>query len=105
MIALQGRRILAYGQPVDMRKGFTGLYGLVLQQLREDPQSGDAFVFINRTGSHLKCFLWDRTGFVILTKRLENGRFRLRNPAEKLEIDEKRLKLLMDGVKIGGNSA
>ena len=104
MIILQGRRILAYGLPVDMRKGFNGLHGLVVQQLSEEPLSGDVFIFLNRTGTRLKCFLWDRTGFVILTKRLENGKFRLRNTANKLELDEKRLKLLLDGVKTGGNS-
>lgn len=101
---LTGRRIFAYGQPVDMRKGFTGLEALILQHLDEDPLGGDAFVFINRTGTHLKCFLWDRTGYVIIAKRLENGRFRLRGSGDKQEIDEKRLKLLLDGVKIGGIS-
>ena len=104
MIALHGRRILAYGRPVDMRKSFKGLHELVIQHLAEEPLSGDAFVFLNRTGTHLKCLLWDRTGFWIIAKRLENGKFRLRCTASKLEMDEKRLKLLMDGVKIGGNS-
>lgn len=104
MISLQGRRILAYGQPVDMRKGFVGLESLVIQQLQEKPLSGDAFIFINRTGKTLKCFLWDRTGFVIFTKRLENGKFRLRGSANKLEIEEKSLRLLLDGVNIGGIS-
>lgn len=100
-----GRRIFAYGQPVDMRKGFTGLEALILQHLDEDPLSGDAFVFINRTGTHLKCFLWDRTGYVIIAKRLERGRFRLRGSNNKVEIDEKRLKLLLDGIPIGGFSS
>lgn len=55
-------RIFVYGRPVDMRKGFTGLQGLVLQHLRENPLSGDVFVFINRRRSHLKCLMWDRAG-------------------------------------------
>lgn len=98
----RARRIFAYGQPVDMRKGFTGLECLILGHLGEDPLSGDAFVFINRTGRHLKCFLWDRTGYVIIAKRLERGRFRLRSTDSKLELDDKRLKLLFDGFSVGG---
>jgi transposase len=96
------RRIFAYGQPVDMRKGFTGLESLILEHLGEDPLGGDVFVFINRRGRHLKCFLWDRTGYVIIAKRLEHGRFRLRGSREKLELDDKRLKLLFDGINVGG---
>ncbi len=74
-------RIFVYGQPVDMRKGFTGLEVLIRHKLHEDPLSGDLFVFINRRGTLLKCFLWDRTGYVIIAKRLERGKFRLRNKA------------------------
>jgi hypothetical protein len=81
------------------------LIRILASSLREHQQSQfDVFIFLNRTGTCLKSFLWDRTGFVILSKRLENGKFRLRNTASKLELDEKRLKLLLDGVKTGGNS-
>ena len=59
------RRIFAYNCPVDMRKGFLGLEGLVRIALDKDPLSGDIFVFTNRAGTHLKCLFWDRTGFVI----------------------------------------
>lgn len=97
-------RIFAYNQPVDLRKGFNGLQGVVVQNLDEDPLSGDVFVFVNRRGRLLKCFLWDRTGFVIVSKRLEQGRVHLRGTAHKLELDERRLKLLFDGISVGGFS-
>jgi transposase len=42
------RRILAYREPVDMRKSFTGLVGVVKGVLAEDPLSGTLFVFLNR---------------------------------------------------------
>ena len=100
----RARRIFAYGKPADMRKGFIGLESLILQALGEDPVSGDVFVFINRTGTQLKCFLWDRTGYVIISKRLERGKFVIRGVGEKLELDEKRLGLLFDGVKTGGTA-
>lgn len=88
-----------------MRKGFNGLQKIILQSLCEDPLSGDAFVFINRRGRLLKCFVWDRTGYVIISKRLEQGKVRLRGTADKLELDPRRLRLLFDGISVGGFSA
>jgi transposase len=106
MSLLQERvgRIFAYRPPVDMRKGFRGLESLILQELGDDPLSGDTFVFINRGGKYMKCFLWDRTGYVIISKRLERGKFQLRGSSDRLELDNRRLKLLFDGIKIGGIS-
>lgn len=101
----RGRRIFAYNCPVDMRKGFLGLEGLVRTTLGKDPLSGDIFVFVNRTGTHLKCLLWDRTGFVIIFKKLEHGKFRFHGTTSQLELDEQRLALLLDGLKVGGISS
>jgi hypothetical protein len=38
-------RVFAYTLPIDMRKGFDGLYGLVSTHLGRDPLSGDLFLF------------------------------------------------------------
>lgn len=100
----RARRIFAYSCPVDMRKGFLGLEGLVRMVLEKDPLSGDVFVFVNRSGTHLKCLFWDRTGFVIVYKRLEHGKFRFHGTDQQLELDENRLSLLLDGMKVGGIS-
>lgn len=99
------RRIFAYTCPVDMRKGFLGLEGLVRSTLQKDPLTGDIFVFINRSGTHLKCLMWDRTGFVIVYKRLERGKFGFCGGGQQLELDEQRLSLLLDGLKVGGISS
>ena len=96
------RRIFAYSCPVDMRKGFLGLEGLVRGVLGKNPLTGDVFVFVNRTGTHLKCLLWDRTGYIIVYKKLEHGKFRFHGTADQLELDEQRLSLLLDGLKVGG---
>jgi transposase len=50
------RRILAYTQPVDLRKSINGLVGLVKSVLAEDPLSGSLFVFVNRRGNYLKLY-------------------------------------------------
>ena len=87
-----------------MRKGFGGLESVIRRELGQDPLSGDIFVFISRTGHLMKCFLWDRTGYVIISKRLERGRFQLRGSVDRVELDEKRWKLLFDGICVGGIS-
>lgn len=101
----RARRIFAYSCPIDMRKGFLGLEGLVRIALQKDPLSGDVFVFVNRSGTHLKCLFWDRTGFIIVYKRLGHGKFRFHGTEQQLELDEERLALLLDGMKVGGISS
>lgn len=95
-------RVFIYGQPVDMRKSFDGLFTLVSSVLGEDPLSGDLFIFVNRRRNYLKGLLWDRTGFLLIAKRLEKGQFHLRNKADKVVIERKLLRRLLDGVSVGG---
>ena len=57
-----------------MRKGFNGLYGLVLDQLLCDPMSGHVFLFSNAQRNRLKLLFWDGSGLWICAKRIERGR-------------------------------
>lgn len=63
-------------EPVDMRKGFDGLFGVVRDQLGQDPLSGHLFLFTNRSHTRLKALVWDGSGLWVCAKRLERGRFR-----------------------------
>jgi transposase len=99
--AQEVRRILAYREPVDLRKSFPGLVGLVKGVLAEDPLSGTVFVFVNRRGTLIKSIYWDRTGFCLFAKRLERGRFRLPGEDPRQELDAQRLQLVLDGIKLG----
>ena len=99
----RNQRILAYSQPIDMRKSFNGLIGIIRNCLRANPLSGDIYLFVNRRGTYLKAFLWDRTGYVIIAKRLERGRFLLPSTGEDNQVavvSEDILLLLFDGVSI-----
>lgn len=62
-------------EPVDMRKGFDGLHGLVRDRLGQDPLSGHLFLFANRSRTRLKVLVWDGSGLWVCAKRLEKGRF------------------------------
>lgn len=88
-------------RPVDMRKSFDGLMGLITSQLQADPSSGQFFVFINRRKTHIKIFYFDGSGYCIWCKRLEQGQFnRAATCDPKEEIDWLALRLLLDGVEI-----
>ena len=95
------RKIFAYSTPVDMRKSFDGLLALVKSVLEEDPLSGSLYVFVNRQGNYLKLIYWDRTGYCLFAKRLERGKFKLSSCSEKQEITEQKLKLILDGIRLG----
>jgi len=61
-------RVFLAVEPVDMRKGFEGLYGLVGERLAEDVRSGALFVFTNKRRTRLKALYFDGTGLWLLTK-------------------------------------
>jgi len=93
-------RVFVFGEPVDMRKSFTGLYALSKHRLGQDPLSGHLFVFINRRGDYLKALYWDRTGFCLWAKRLERGRFVSDwGRMGTRELDYTGLKLLLEGIE------
>lgn len=60
---------------VDMRRGVDGLLQLVAEAFTQDAFSGQVFVFIGRRRDRVKMLWWHSTGFVLLYKRLESGRF------------------------------
>lgn len=95
------RRILAYSDPVDMRKSFHGLVALVQGLLGEDPLSGSLFVFFNRRRNYVKLVTWDRTGYCLFAKQLEQGRFHLPTGDAKQEITEQAFRLILDGIVLG----
>lgn len=94
-------RVHVYGQPVDMRKSFDGLYALTRQELGLDPLSGRLFVFINRRATQMKVLYWDRSGFCLWAKRLEEGRFLSDwRQVTTREMDWTGLKLLLEGIEV-----
>lgn len=82
-------------QPTDMRNGFDGLAGIVRNYLKKDPISGDVFIFLNKTRTHIKLLYWDGDGFALFYKRLERGRYDQHTIVTGLSKEMKREELMM----------
>jgi transposase len=73
--ALAGARIVVATVPVDGRKGMDSLAMLVQQALRDNPFSGDIFIFRTKKADRIKIVAWDGTGLWLHHKRLEDRTF------------------------------
>lgn len=93
-------RVHLYGAPCDMRKSFNGLIALTKNAMGRDPLSGHLFVFVNRRGNYLKSLYWDRSGFCIWSKRLEQGNFVSNwKGMRSREMDYTQLKMMLEGIE------
>jgi transposase len=96
-------RIFIYTQPTDMRCGFDKLAMLTECFMQQDPFSGHLFVFFNRRGDKCKILFWDRSGFVIWYKKLQEGTFeRLPGAGHRaaLEVDIAKLSWILEGIDL-----
>lgn len=100
--------------PTDMRKSFDGLAALAVDVVRQEPLSGHLFVFRNRREDRIKVLYWDRTGFCLFYKRLEQGTFRFprgldtttattpadTKPLSAREVDAADLAMILEGIDL-----
>jgi transposase len=95
-------RVFLAVEPIDMRGSFDALAGQV-RQLSLDPQDGHLYVFTNARKTLMKVLFFDRSGWCILAKRLEQGTFQIPAVAEgqrQLAIDAAVLGLILEGVDL-----
>lgn len=99
-------RIYIAAEPVDLRRGFDGLAAATRSIIHENPLSGHLFVYLNRRKNRIKLLVWDRTGYMVLYKRLERGTFCLpTEPAageRHVEVDAGELGLMLEGIDLKG---
>ena len=98
-------RIFCCTEPVDMRKSFDGLLGLVEDVFQQDILDGHLFVFVNRRRDRMKMLYFDRDGLAIWYKRLEPPRgyptFEIPGEGQKtLELSPSQLAMLLGGVEL-----
>ena len=96
-------RIFVSTQPTDMRRSFDGLAMMTRENMGQDPLSGHLFVFFNRRGDRVKIMFWDRSGYCIWYKRLEQGVFRMpqsivNTPNPEVEVTD--LSLILEGIDL-----
>ena len=90
-------RIFVCKDPVSMRKSFEGLSTAVEQLFPGELFSGAFFIFVNRERNHMKVLFWDRDGFVIWYKRLEQGAFA--RTTQNSTLDRREFLMLLEGIE------
>jgi transposase len=96
-------RIWLATQPADMRCGFDRLAELARVVTNQNPMDGHLFLFRSRGGDRLKILLWEKDGFVLWYKRLEEGVFKLPRiePEQKsVELRASELAMMLDGIDL-----
>jgi transposase len=96
------QRYFFYSGLTDMRKGFDSLCGLVREEFKMNPLSGDVFIFLSKTRNKIKLLQWQYDGFAIYYKRLERGTFEmpLLEKNHIASITSQQLILIMEGIKL-----
>ncbi len=98
-----GVRIWLATQPADMRCGFDRLAALAQTVSGQDPLAGHLFVFRGRSGDRLKILYWDRDGYCLWYKRLEEGVFKLPRvtaDTHSLQLRPSELAMLLEGIDL-----
>lgn len=85
----------------DMRKSIDGLSAIVQQNFQLNPFEDSLFLFSGRRRDRMKALYWECDGFVLLYKRLENGRFRWPMDEEQARLLTKQeFRWLLEGLSI-----
>lgn len=97
-----GTRVFLATNRVDGRKGINGLSALVRSQFSQDPLSGTMFVFFTKRADIVRVLYWDRDGYVLVTKRLEVGRFRVpwKGESGHVSLEAAELLLVLEGIDL-----
>jgi len=96
-------RIWLATQPADMRCGFDRLAELAGAVTEQNPLDGHLFLFRGRHGDRLKILYFDRDGWALWYKRLEEGTFKLPRFDEKarsVELRASELAMMLDGIDL-----
>lgn len=96
-------RIWLATEPADMRCGFDRLAELAASVTGQDPLCGHLFLFRSKGGDRMKILCWDRDGYALWYKRLEEGTFKLPriDPSRRsVELRASELAMLLDGIDL-----
>jgi transposase len=94
------RRVVLACGTVDLRKGIDGLVMIIGDKYKQNPfEKGTLFLFCGQRSDRIIGLLWQGTGFLLLYKRLEDGRLSWpRTTEEAAELTEEQFNYLMLGL-------
>ena len=99
IIDLNKARIFIRPGNTDLRKAVNGLAMLVEQQMKGEVFSGDVFLFCNQERKLIKAIWWDKSGFWLCQKRLEEEKYPWPESIEAVkELSRQELLMLLDGI-------
>jgi transposase len=98
-IDLNKVRIFIRPGVTDLRKATNGLTGIIEQKMTGEVFSGNVYLFCNRERKLLKAIWWDRNGFWLSQKRLEQDKFPWPQTNEAVqELSSEQLSMLLQGI-------
>ena len=99
--------VFLYRNFVDFRKSINGLSALVEMELELPVMSGALFVFCNKGRDKLKILYWDKTGFALWYKRLEQDKFKwpIKVDMPVMNLTHEQFEWLLSGCDIIGHQA
>jgi transposase len=84
----------------DLRYGIDGLANVV-QQYSQHLDEESLFLFCGRRADRIKALYWCGDGYLLLYKRLSNGRFQWpRSKSELRGLDHQTFRWLMEGLSV-----
>lgn len=94
-------QVYLHRDPIDFRGGINSLAVLVQEEMELDPFAPAIFAFCNRRRDRMKVLFFDRSGFVLLLKRLTDDKFRWPQRQDTImQLTTEQLHWLLDGIDI-----
>ena len=100
-MTLELDKVRIYLKPgrTDLRKAVNGLAGIIEQQMAGEPFSGNVYLFCNKERKLLKALWWDKSGFWLSQKRLEQEKYPWPDIVESVrELSGEELRMLLAGI-------
>lgn len=96
----EGLKVYLHREAIDFRVGLNGLAVMVEYALGLDPFTEAVYVFSNRRRDRVKILGWQRNGFWLLMKRLEEDRFIWPDAVSVPTLTVEQLHWLLDGIDL-----
>jgi transposase len=92
-----------YHRPVKMSKSLDSLAALIRTELNRDIINGDVFIFLNRNRTMIKLLVYEKKGFSIFYRRLDEGSFQLPAISDdqiNYQMSTEQIMFLLSGVNL-----